>query len=258
MNETSIGPVHALSRAFSILNIVGASKTPLSLTEIVKLSGLSKTTVHRLLKSLVANRYITVDRHSEYSLGQQIVCLGAKALQTSVASVGYEAARAVYDSTKQTVCICSLSGFDVVYLLKIAPRVTIKQDVGSTRPAHCTALGKCQLACLPENQLDALLATYGLPRLTPNTICDQERFKQELREIREKGFAVNRQEANTEVAGVAAPIFNFAGDCIAAISIATIVALADKDILEYADQVVEAARIISSRMGHIVPDPQWL
>lgn len=126
----------------------------MTLTQIVNLSGMSKTTVHRLLKSLVAHQYVSIDRHSEYVLGSQIVCLGAKALHTSVASTGYSIARALYDATKLTVCICTLSGFEIVYLQKIAPRITIKQDVGSTRPAYCTALGKCQLAYLPEEELD--------------------------------------------------------------------------------------------------------
>ena len=218
---------------------------------------MSKTTVHRLLKSLVAHQYVSIDRHSEYVLGSQIVCLGAKALHTSVASTGYSIARALYDATKLTVCICTLSGFEIVYLQKIAPRITIKQDVGSTRPAYCTALGKCQLAYLPEEELDRLIETHGLPPMTPNTVCDVAQFKESLREARRLGYAVNRHEANPQVDGVAAPIFDFSGKCIAAISITIIVPLHDRDILEYAEQVVEAAALISSRMGYNAADQQW-
>ena len=148
-------------------------------------------------------------------------------------------------------------GTTVVMKKKIAPRITIKQDVGSTRPAYCTALGKCQLAYLPEEELDRLIEANGLPRMTPNTICDVEAFKASLREARRLGYAVNRQEANPQVDGIAAPIFDFSGKCIAAISISIIVPLHDGDILEYAGQVVEAAALISSRMGHSVADPQW-
>ena len=57
--------------------------------------------------------------------------------------------------------------------------------------------------------------------------------------------------------GVAAPIFDFSGKCIAAISITIIVPLHDRDILEYAEQVVEAAALISSRMGYNAADQQW-
>lgn len=257
MIDKNVGHVQVLTKAFTILNIIGESREPLSLTQIVHLSGMSKTTVHRLLKSLVAHRYVAVDRHSEYTLGSQMVCLGAKALHTSVATTGYDVARALYDATKLTVCICALNGFEIVYLQKIAPRITIKQDVGSTRPAYCTALGKCQLAYLPEEELDRLIEANGLPRMTPNTICDVEAFKASLREARRLGYAVNRQEANPQVDGIAAPIFDFSGKCIAAISISIIVPLHDGDILEYAGQVVEAAALISSRMGHSVADPQW-
>ena len=181
MFDKQVGHVQVLTKAFTILNIIGESREPLTLTQIVNLSGMSKTTVHRLLKSLVAHQYVSIDRHSEYVLGSQIVCLGAKALHTSVASTGYSIARALYDATKLTVCICTLSGFEIVYLQKIAPRITIKQDVGSTRPAYCTALGKCQLAYLPEEELDRLIETHGLPPMTPNTVCDVAQFKESLK-----------------------------------------------------------------------------
>ena len=257
MVDKQVGHVQVLTKAFTILNIIGESREPLTLTQIVNLSGMSKTTVHRLLKSLVAHQYVSIDRHSEYVLGSQIVCLGAKALHTSVASTGYSIARALYDATKLTVCICTLSGFEIVYLQKIAPRITIKQDVGSTRPAYCTALGKCQLAYLPEEELDRLIETHGLPPMTPNTVCDVAQFKESLKEARRLGYAVNRHEANPQVDGVAAPIFDFSGKCIAAISITIIVPLHDRDILEYAEQVVEAAALISSRMGYNAADQQW-
>ena len=214
MFDKQVGHVQVLTKAFTILNIIGESREPLTLTQIVNLSGMSKTTVHRLLKSLVAHQYVSIDRHSEYVLGSQIVCLGAKALHTSVASTGYSIARALYDATKLTVCICTLSGFEIVYLQKIAPRITIKQDVGSTRPAYCTALGKCQLAYLPEEELDRLIETHGLPPMTPNTVCDVAQFKESLKEARRLGYAVNRHEANPQVDGVAAPIFDFSGKCI--------------------------------------------
>lgn len=257
MTDKTVGHVQVLSKAFAILNIIGESREPLSLTQIVHRTGMSKTTVHRLLKSLTAHCYVAMDRHAEYMLGSQIVCLGAKALHTSVASVGYDVARALYDATKLTVCICTLNGFEIVYLQKIAPRITIKQDVGNTRPAYCTALGKCQLAYLPEDELDRLIEANGLSRMTPNTICDVDTFKASLKEIRQQGYAINRQEANVQVAGIASPIFDFSGKCIAAISISIIVPLHDKDILEYAEQVMEAAAIISNRMGYSAADPFW-
>ena len=109
MFDKQVGHVQVLTKAFTILNIIGESREPLTLTQIVNLSGMSKTTVHRLLKSLVAHQYVSIDRHSEYVLGSQIVCLGAKALHTSVASTGYSIARALYDATKLTVCICTLT-----------------------------------------------------------------------------------------------------------------------------------------------------
>lgn len=250
MSDTSVGQVQVLARALSILNIIGQSKEPLTLTQIVNISGLSKTTVHRILRSFVANQYVSINRHSEYVLGTQMICLGAKALNASVAMIGIDVARALYDATNQTVCISALSGFEIVYLQKFGPRISIKQEIGSTRPAHCTALGKCLLAHLPEEDLDKLLQRHDLPRMTANTICDPVVFKTEMKKIRSRGYAINRHESNEQVDGIAAPIFDFMGKCIASISVAVIVPLQTKDILEYAAQVMEAASVISSRMGY--------
>lgn len=253
MDKQTDGHVQVLSKALGILDIVGQSSTPLSLTQITKQTGISKTTTYRLLKTLVAHSYLTADRHTEYSLGSQIVCLGAKALHNSVATVGHAVARNLYEATNQTVCICALAGFEIVYLLKFAPTITIKQNVGSTRPAYSTALGKCQLAYLPEEELDRLIALHGLPRMTDSTICDADSFKESLANARRAGFAVNHRESNPRVSGVAAPIFDYSGKCVAAISVATLHLVDDDaDILLYAEPVVEAAAAISRLMGFSV------
>jgi DNA-binding IclR family transcriptional regulator len=94
------------------------------------------------------------------------------------------------------------------------------------------------------------LQRHGLPRKTANTICDPVAFKAELKKIRSRGYAINRHESNEQVDGIAAPIFDFMGKCIASISVAVIVPLQTKDILEYAAQVMEAASVISNRMGY--------
>ena len=257
MVKQTEGHVQVLSKALSILDIIGQSSTPLSLTQITKQSGISKTTAYRLLKTLVAHGYLTSDRHTEYALGPQIVCHGAKALHASVATVGQAVARNLFEATSQTVCICALSGFEIVYLLKLAPTITIKQNVGSTRPAYGTALGKCQLAYLPDEELDRLISLHGLPRMTENTICDVEAFKEDLASSRRAGFSVNNCEANPRVSGVAAPIFDYAGKCVAAISVAILHLTGNEaDILAYAEPVVEAAAAISSLMGYSVTERQ--
>lgn len=253
MTDNLTGPVQVLSKAFTILNIIGKSTEPISLTKIVHLSGMSKTTVHRLLKSLVAHQYVATNAHAEYLLGPQMMCLGARALNSSVATLGRDIAKKLYEDTDLTVCIAALTGFEAIYLLKFAPRITITQEIGSTRPAHCNALGKCLLAYLPEEELDAFIEKYGLVRLTPNTICDPKTLKEELEQVRRRGYSSNRQESNAQVDGIAAPIFDYSGKCIASISLAVIVPLTTRDIVEHVDQLMEAARAISRRLGYSPP-----
>lgn len=244
-------PAQVLSKALDILDIIGDTNEPLSLARIVQLSGLSKTTAHRLLHRLEAHQYISMNSHAEYSLGPRIACLGARALHAGIGVVGYDYARELFDAVKLTVCLTALNGFKAVYLQRFAPNITIKQNVGDAVPAHSTAFGKCQLAYLPEKTLDSLIARHGLSRRTEKTICDAEVLKADLRATRERGYAVNRGESTVYVDGIAAPVFDFSGKTVGAVSIAVIVPLHDRDILEYKDQLMETAAKISQRMGHV-------
>ena len=202
MFDKQVGHVQVLTKAFTILNIIGESREPLTLTQIgqpfrhvqdngsppAEKSGRPSVRIHR-----PPFRNMCSALRSPAS--------GPRPCIRAVASTGYSIARALYDATKRSLCICTLSGFEIVYLQKIAPRITIKQDVGSMRPAYCTALGKCQLAYLPEEELDRLIETHGLPPMTPNTVCDVAQFKESLKEARRPRVRSGRQPARGQPAG---------------------------------------------------------
>ena len=95
-----------------------------------------------------------------------------------MASTGYSIARALYDATKLTVCICTLSGFEIVYPPKDSP--PHHHQAGRRQHAARLLHGARQMpARLPaEEELDRLIETHGLPPMTPNTVCDVAQFKE--------------------------------------------------------------------------------
>ena len=153
----------------------------------------------------------------------------------------------------ETVHLGVLEGGEVLYLAKEESSQTIRMIsyVGKRAPLHCTALGKVLLAFLPEEERKKILKQEELPRLTDNTITDRNKLEKELSKIQIQGFALDREENEKDVRCIAAPIRNYRGEVIAAISISSPVFRIDKNAqnnLKVA--LIETSRKISKRLGY--------
>jgi DNA-binding IclR family transcriptional regulator len=120
----------------------------------------------------------------------------------------------------ETVDLAILDGSYVVYLqvVESQQRVKIAAAVGQQLPVHCTATGKAFLAFLPEYQVRDILAK-GLAKYTDRTLVSLAELDQDLREIRERGFAISKEEYENDINAVAAPILNADGSPMAVIAI---------------------------------------
>ena len=83
---------------------------------------------------------------------------------------------------------------------------------GMDEPLHCSALGKCILAFLPEEDYQALMKNYIFVKYTENTILDQERFHKEIIAIRQKGYAIDRGELFSNIYCAAVPVYDKEGN----------------------------------------------
>jgi DNA-binding IclR family transcriptional regulator len=119
------------------------------------------------------------------------------------------------------------------------------------RPAHATALGKALLAALTDEEIRQLLGPDPLRKFTGKTIVDRAALLREIEEVRRKGIAYDDGEFDAEIRCVAVPVHDFAGRVAGAVGISgalwrlSLQALHDK-----AQQVREAARLISAQLGH--------
>ncbi|MEW8960115.1 MAG: IclR family transcriptional regulator, partial [Moorella sp. (in: firmicutes)] len=123
---------------------------------------------------------------------------------------------------------------------------------GSRAPSYCTGAGKVLLSHLSENQLNKFFQEVTLLPYTPTTITDPTRLRQELQEIRQRGFALDYGEREEEVRCVAAPIFNHDKKAIAAISVAGPAQRMPPKLMtgKLATAVVQVALQISSSLGY--------
>jgi IclR family KDG regulon transcriptional repressor len=243
------------SRALEILACFSQNRPELSLNEICELTGLPKPTVFRLLSSLESARFV------ERCPGKDKYEVGIKAFEVGCVFLSHlsveRVARPIMDSlSKQFHLSINLGILDqgqVVYLAVSEPDTVFRYTpiIGYRHYAHCSALGKVLVAPLPEGQVDEILATIGMPALTPYTITNPKVFKEHLALVCQQGYATDIQEGGLGFCCLAVPIHNHEGEVVAAMSISGSVAHFDDDgIRQFATAMKEAAVQVSAGLGY--------
>jgi len=155
---------------------------------------------------------------------------------------------------QETVHLAVLSGAEIVYIDKVdSPRpLGIMSKIGQRAPLYCTALGKVLLAFQHEQEIKRIIRQLRLIPMTSNTIITPKRLLEELRTVRRQGYALDNREIEDDVECIGAPILDHRGNVIAALSVSgpqrKINVPQEKQFVSY---VVEAAGLISSKMGYM-------
>lgn len=247
--------VQALNRALDILEALALRPNGMRLAELSAHVGLHKSTVYRLVHTLAARNYVQVTE-SGCRLGFQVAELASRLLNSL--ELKTEAApilRSLCQRTGFVVHLATLDDGEVVYLDKIESVQSIRMysEIGRRAPFHCTALGKVLVAWKREEDVLRLIERYGLPAKTRNTITDPQRFQQEIRWVREMGYAIDDCEHEEGIRCVGAPIRDYRNDVIAAVSVTGPMGQLTLEVAhEVATHVVAAALEISKRMGFAV------
>nr|WP_109551646.1 IclR family transcriptional regulator [Mycobacteroides franklinii] len=188
----------------------------LTLAQLVRRTGLPRSSVHRMLERLVQLRWLRRDGR-DYELGTRLVELGSLAVhQDRLHAAALPMLHELHRATGLVVHLSILDGADVVYLEKIGAGMgaAIATRIGGRQPAHCTASGKAILAYRGET-LDELTA---LARKTRYSIGSAAQLRPELDKVRGHGVAFDREELQQGIGCVAAPIGSI-GDAVAAVSV---------------------------------------
>jgi IclR family acetate operon transcriptional repressor len=215
-------PVRAVERALDILLCFSQDKPTLSLTQIAEQVGMHKSTIHRLLATLESRRFVVRDKITGmYKLGYRFIELASIRLQdVDIQRWAQPFLQQLAVLSGETVDLAILDGDHVVYLQVVEShqRVKIAAAVGQQLPVHCTATGKAFLAYLAEDQINEILAR-GMARYTDHTLASLADLHQDLRETRERGFAISKEEYENDINAVAAPILDASGCPMAVIAI---------------------------------------
>lgn len=246
--------VRSVDRALDIIEQLSSSNTPLGPTKIAEQTNMDKSTVYRLLSTLLQRGYVDRREEGTYSIGPKLITLvshyiGSLELQTEARPFLSELSTDLGLTTHLGV----LDGYEVIYIEKL-DTVQTKQlysQIGDRAPAYCSSLGKCLLSCLSGDELAEAMVGCRFKPFTNKTITNLRMLRENLRLVRSRGWAVDDEESQAGHMCVAAPIYDYRGEIIAAVSASGTIEQIHKS---YFPIVVEAvkktAKAISARMGY--------
>lgn len=247
--------IQSIERAADVLELFLTSHQELSVKEISDMLGLSKSTVHGIIKTLEFRGYLQQNPDDlKYKLGLKLFELGTRVSgQFDLGKIARPIIKELVDELKETVHLVVFERGEVIYVEKLdGPRaLRIYSQVGKKAPIHCTGVGKSILAFQEKEEIENLLANAELEPYTEFTMTDKEEIINHLQTVREQGYATDDEEIELGLKCVAAPIFDHHGKAIAAISCAAPkIRMGDERLPEVIQRIKEAADRISQSMGY--------
>jgi DNA-binding IclR family transcriptional regulator len=219
VTPTRPGAVKSADRTVELLEVLSASDRRLTLTELHRELSYPKSSLYMLLQTLVNRGWVEVEPdRGTYGIGVRALLVGTSYLDHDpVVRAAIRVMEQVRQTVNETVHLARLDGADVVYLAsrESEHHLRVVSRVGRRLPAHSTSLGKALLATYSDEQVRKLLPE-SLEPLTEHTHTDREKLIEELAQIREQGFAVDREENTLGLRcfGIAVPYRTPARDAV--------------------------------------------
>lgn len=224
MSEKTNEGTASLDKALDVLDAIGGAASGLSQVELGQRLGLPRTTLYRLLGTLVGRGLLRRDAH------RRVYCLGSRcfeyarsayALPDLTAAASAEL-RSLRDMTGETTYLAALDGLEVVLLDRCdgAHAQRSHLAIGQRKPLHCTSQGKAILAALPPERREALVREITLSPLTARTVTDRRRLLADIKLTAQRGWAIDDGEIVAGVRCCGAPVIDGRGEVRGAISVA--------------------------------------
>ncbi|MEM8852777.1 MAG: SMP-30/gluconolactonase/LRE family protein [Pseudomonadota bacterium] len=246
----------ALTRGLRLLDMIAESPTPLRFSTLLEGSGLPKGTLHRLLQTLVSERYVRVtDREGHYALGARPFQLAHRVWdQFDLRGAAEPELVRLAELTGEAVRLGIFDGGRVLYIdQRDVPRnVRLANGVGSRAAVHATALGKAMAAHLDEAERRRLISRADLEAFTESTIVNGGDLDRILNLTKARGYAISVGEQHDDVSAVAAPVLDHAARPIGAIGVVgPSYRLSEDSLHALGREVIEAARRTAGNIGEL-------
>ena len=245
--------MQSLVRGLRLLDIVAGAPGPVRFSALQEGSGFPKGTLHRLVRTLIDERYLT-ETERGYRLGARPFQLAHRVWDGfDLRAAAAPELRRLADTVGEAARLGVIEAGQVLYIdqCDAANEVRVGSAVGMRAPVHATALGKAIAAHLDEAGRRDVVAS-DLTRLTDATITGVADLDRQLAVVKARGYAVNLGEAHDEVVGVAAPILDHRARPIGAVGIVgPAFRLSEERLHALGREVIEASRRISGNIGEL-------
>lgn len=247
--------IQAVERALNILDLFSEQKVELNLAEISQLTGLHKSTLHSLLKTLQAQGYIEqTESNAPYRLGVKLLERGYLVQRSrDFIAIARPFLEELSERTGQTVHLGVLDGKSGVYVDKVegTRSIIVYSRIGRRMPIHTTAIGKVLLAFQSPAVIGRTLDGYDFATATENTITERGAYEAALAKVRTDGFAVDEQENVRGCRCAAVPVWGHDRKLVAAISISTVVENVSMDEFKsFIEQLKVTGASVSRDLGY--------
>ncbi|ASS89954.1 MULTISPECIES: IclR family transcriptional regulator [Aeribacillus] len=245
----------SIKNALKILKSFTMEEPEKKISDLSNSLGLNKSTVSRTMKTLASEGFVYKDSETKkYRLGLSILSLsGVLFSNMDIYRESQPVLNKLVETTGETAHISVLDNLEVVYLQKVECNHPVRflTHIGRRNPPYCTSSGKVLIA-FSENETVEKIISKGLKRFAKNTITDPEKLRDHLKKVRENGYAVSIEELSEGVNSIAAPIYDYTGKVIAALSVVGPKQRINSYKLKaMAKQVIAASKEISERMGYL-------
>ncbi|MCI5872930.1 MAG: IclR family transcriptional regulator [Clostridiales bacterium] len=204
-------PVQSAERIFQVMEML-ADNGEMGLMELSAALGLHKSTVHRLLMSLIYMGYAKQDEGTQkYMLSYKVVNMAGKILdRMDILQIAKPYMERLSDLSGEAVHLVQREGNNILYIYKIEAKVgTIRMvsHVGMVHPMYCSGVGKAIMATLPEEEVKQIWNESIIEKKTEKTITDYTQMQDVLEEVKKNGYALDDEENEKGVRCIAACLY---------------------------------------------------
>src|SRR3954447_18721175 len=244
----------SVKNALRILKSFTMDEPEKKISDLSTSLGLNKSTVSRTMTTLGSEGFVFKDPETKkYRLGLSILSLsGIVNNNMDIYRESQPVLNKLVENIGETAHISVLDNLDVIYLQKVDCNHPVRflTHIGKRNPPYCTSSGKVLLAFSHDKVLSQVI-NKGLTKFTKHTITNPQKLRDHLKQVKENGYASSTEEILEGVTSIAAPIYDYRGKVIAALSVVgPMQRIHSQKIPGYSKKVISAAREISLRMGY--------
>jgi IclR family acetate operon transcriptional repressor len=220
--------LRSVGRALHVLQALGQGPgADMGVGEIAEAIGVSRSTAFTLLQTLVEHGFVSdirIGGARRYRLGLALVDLGDRAAASmNITQLANPILQQLTEATGLTSRLAILDDGFAVAIARVDALGPFRfsASLGRRELPHCSAVGKSLLSRCPDEEVAAVCKRIGMPRRTDRTLTTPEALIEDLRAVRERGYALDDEEDNTGVLCVGSPVFDHTAKVVAAISVTT-------------------------------------